>query len=324
MSTTEEHSIPLIDLSPLWKDPNGVKIIANEFAQKFKDVGFAYIINHQVPDKLLDDMFQAAIDFHNLPLNVKMKIVQNSGFRGYLPSQASQLNVSTQGASRKPNVFEAFIMMNEVAEDHPDFKTVSYCAGPNQWPQEMPNLKTTMHAYRDVMTALASKLVEVFSVSCGLDAHALGSFFENPTYFLRLHRYSGGCAEDDEFGIAPHTDVSFLTILAQDSIGGLEVKHPKKGWISVPHIPGALILNAGDLMHRWSNGTYQSSIHRVLQSQQDRYSIPFFFDPNVHAMIEVLPTCVDEQRSPQFPPIMYTDYAIERFKPNYKYLNNKK
>lgn len=318
-------SLPIIDLEPLWTNPEGAKQIAEEIRHKFKELGFAYIKNHQISEGLLEDMFKAAKDFHALPFEAKNKILQNNQFRGYLPANTSQVKLSTQGTASRPNFSEAFITMFEVDKTHPDFLTGNYLAGPNQWPVEMPNLRTTMHNYRDAMIKLGSKMVEVFSLAFGLSSNALNQYFVNPTFFLRLHRYPPQplSAPEGQFGIAPHTDIGFMTFVAQDDIGGLEVKHPQKGWISVPHIPGTFVLNAGDMLNRWTNGAYASAPHRVLNnSGHDRYSIPFFFDPNMHAMIEGLQSPLISGSS-KFEPIMYGDYVMNRVSKNYSRLQAK-
>ncbi len=322
-------ALPTIDLQPLWDSPQGVNIVAEQIKLNFKNLGFAYIKNHKISDTLLKNMFQAAKDFHALPLKAKTKILQNKAFRGYLPINTSQIKVSTQGSTRSkakhPNFTEAFIMMFDIDENHQDYVNGNYLAGPNQWPIEMPQLKLIMTKYRDAMIDLSLKIVEVFSVAFGLKATALNQFFVDPTFFLRLHRYprQSNNMLEDQFGIAPHTDVGFMTLVAQDDIGGLQVKHPTQGWINVPNIPGTFVLNAGDIMQRWTNGVFTSSVHRVLNDPiQDRYSVPFFFDPNMHAMIELLQTPLISGCS-EFEPIMYGDYVMNRVKRNYSRLQTK-
>ncbi|MEM1243824.1 MAG: 2-oxoglutarate and iron-dependent oxygenase domain-containing protein [Pseudomonadota bacterium] len=98
-------SIPIVDLQPLWDGSyNGVKSVADSLSKNFREVGFAYIINHQIPKNLIDDIFQMAADFHALPLSVKKKILQNRAFRGYLPVNDSQINLSSQGSAKQPNL----------------------------------------------------------------------------------------------------------------------------------------------------------------------------------------------------------------------------
>tara|TARA_R110000868_G_scaffold380784_4_gene647010 strand:+ start:7496 stop:8467 length:972 start_codon:yes stop_codon:yes gene_type:complete len=318
------NPISTIDLEPLWGKSQGVYEVAEQLKQSFKTLGFAYIKNHHIPSQLLADMFTVAEKFHALPRDIKMRIVQNKTFRGFLPANESQVKISTEGASTRPNFSEAFIMMFDADESHPDFATGDYLAGPNQWLDDMPELKETMCAYRDAMVALGFKLLEAFSVAFGLEPTALHHFFSDPTYFLRLHKYppQPANAPADQFGVAPHTDIGFMTLVAQDDVGGLEVRHPEKGWLAVPYVPDTFVLNAGDMLHRWTGGTFASSPHRVLNnhSGKTRYSVPFFFDPNMHTQIETLSTCIASGNGKTFPPIMYGDYVMNRVTKNYSRL----
>ena len=317
----KNSAIPQIDLLPLWNDPvNGVEKVANEIKQVFSDIGFAYLYNHQVPAYLIDNIFKTCKDFHALPHEVKMKIKQNNCFRGYMPIGGSQLKVSTQGSASKPNQMEAFIMAFDLPINHPDYKTGAYLAGPNQWPDGLTSFKEVVNDYRDAMLKLAYKLLEVFSVALGGQPQDLNRFFVNPSYFLRLQCYPK--RQDDisenQFGIAPHTDYGFFTILAQDNVGGLEIKDNKGEWIKIPYISQTYILNAGDMLKRWSNDKIKSIAHRVInKSHQNRYSVPFFFEPNMRAVIKVLESCVSIDRPAKFPPIIYGEYLLDRVQGNY-------
>ncbi len=319
----KNFAIPQIDLLPLWNDPiNGVKIVADNITRNFKNIGFAYLINHQVSAALIKSIFKAAKDFHALPLEEKMKIKQNNCFRGYMPINASQLKVSTEGAAKKPNQLESFIMAFELPESHPDYKINAYLAGPNQWPDGLPFFRKAIYDYRDALLKLSNKLLEVFSVAFGLKPDDLNQFFINPSYFLRLQYYPKqlGIIPEDQYGIAPHTDYGFFTIVAQDNIGGLEIKNKdnENEWIKVPYVPDTLVLNSGDMLKRWSNNTFESMPHRVInRSGLERYSVPFFFEPNMHAMIEVLESCINTESPIKLPPIMYGEYLLDRVQGNY-------
>lgn len=312
------NEVPVLNLENLNKASN-LKGVMQLITSDFKDLGFAYIKNHGVSDELFSEMFAAARKFHDLPMASKLRIRQNSAFRGYVPTKQSQVKVSSQGSAKKPNTLEAFVMMHEVAEEHPDYIAGNYLAGPNQWPDEMPSLRDVMTRYRDEMSELGKKMVEIFAQAFGLNHDALNQYFINPTFFLRLQHYprSKTEANEQQFGIAPHTDIGFLTFVAQDNVGGLEVKHPQRGWIQVPNIPGTLVMNAGDMLKHWTNGTYASVPHRVINStNSDRYSIPFFFDPNMHATIEPIQNDICGF-SNVLEPVMYGDYVMKRVTKNY-------
>jgi len=320
-----EFEIPVIDLSGLYDGHEGINHVAQQIKKRFKTVGFSYLINSGISESLIKKILAAAKAFHKLSLEKKLKIKQNQAFRGYLAPNASKVKSSTQGSAKHPNLVEAFIMMFEADESNPDYKEGKYLAGPNQWPDEMPELKEVMIEYRDAMVSLSQRLVKAFAVAFGLAEHALDGMFLDPTYFLRLHRYQPQERSDaDRFGLAPHTDIGFMTCLVQDDIGGLQVRAPETGeWVNVAYKPGALILNAGDMLQRLTNGEYKPVVHRVLNSSgKDRYSVPFFFDPNMHAQIESLAPFVKDG-SVQCESFMYGDYVMGRVTPNYAILQGK-
>lgn len=317
----QKLSIPQIDLSPLWADQkNGVKIVANNLSQTYKELGFCCLVNHNIPKALFKSIFQAAKEFHALPLEAKMKIKQNNCFRGYMPINASQLKVSTEGAAKKPNQLESFIMAFDLPPDHPDYKTGAYLAGPNQWPEELVSFQKTMCDYRDAMLNLAKNLLKVFSVAFGMEPNYLDRFFINPSYFLRLQYYpkQPNQIPEEQYGIAPHTDYGFFTLLAQNDVEGLEIKTPSGEWVAVPCLPDTLVMNNGDMLKRWSNDAFNSIPHRVInRSEVERYSVPFFFEPNMHSMIGIIESCITPERPAKYSPIMYGEYLLDRIQGNY-------
>ena len=155
-------------------------------------------------------------------------------------------------------------------------------AGENQWP-DLAGFREIIQAYEAAVRALARRLVTHFELALGAAPGTLAPAFVQPTTFLRLLHYppQDPSGPDDEFGSNPHTDYGFMTILAQDSSGGLQVRGPDgETWLDVPPRPGAFVLNIGDIGERWSNGRLRSTPHRVVnRTGRDRYSIPYFFDP---------------------------------------------
>ncbi len=118
-------------------------------------------------------------------------------------------------------------------------------------------------------------------------------------------------------GIQPHTDYGFFTILAQDGVGGLEVQRIDGSWIEAPHIPGTFLLNIGDIVARWTNEVFNSTPHRVVGGQADRYSIGMFFDPNIEAEIRCLDGFAGGGTPVKHAPIRYGDYFGHRLDSNY-------
>ena len=122
----------------------------------------------------------------------------------------------------------------------------------------------------------------------------------------------------DQFGAAPHSDFGFMTILAQDEVGGLQVRTRAGEWIDVPNLPGVFIVNVGDMLMRWTNDRFISTVHRVVNAKgRDRYSIPFFFDPDFDTEVRCIPSCQGPGNPPRYEPAVYGDLVKAFYSANY-------
>jgi isopenicillin N synthase-like dioxygenase len=316
------HGIPKIDISILNKQNSieDLRELAKDLYKVYTEVGFSYITNHSISQDLIDAVFEQSRLFHALPEQEKMKIVQNEFFRGYMPLSGSKFKVSTLETAKRPNQSAAFILAHEVDESDPDYQLGINLAGPNQWPSEelLPNFKSTLMQYRHELSNLALKMVRLFALALDQDLYAFDKYFMNPTTFLRLQYYipQPEVIPEHQYGIAPHTDYGFLTLLVQDSVGGLQVLDQAGSWINVSPLKGGIILNTGDMLRYFSNNTIISTPHRVINiSGRERFSVPFFFEPNMHAQISpiVKTNGIHNNREP----IEYADYLMERIKNNY-------
>ena len=118
-------------------------------------------------------------------------------------------------------------------------------------------------------------------------------------------------APADEFGIAPHTDTSFLTLLAPNEVPGLSICTQSGRWIDAPAIPDAFVVNGGQLLQRWTNDVFLATPHRATnRSGGERYALAFFCDSQIDWPIAAVPTCVGPDRPPKYPMTYYTDYMI--------------
>ncbi|MCC2624380.1 MAG: efe [Burkholderiales bacterium] len=250
------NTIPTINLQALSQNSvEGFFEVSKRLEADFARYGFAYLINHGISKDLIDTTLQEAIRFHALPLEEKLKITHTDACRGYTPNKTSQIKYSTEGVALKPNVMDSFVMMFESDPSSYEYQHNMNLHGANQWPGNLPGFKENVCAYRDSILDLAQKLLKSFSLAFNTNYEEFESLFDNPTYFLRLQHYEPQNINDtDQFGLAPHTDAGFFTIIAQDEVSGLEVKTNDGKWITVPRI----------------------------------YSIPFFFDPNMNATIKVI------------------------------------
>jgi len=314
--------IPIIDVSPLLDDSEaGLKQVAKDIDYAYSQVGFGYITNHGIDQSLIDGIFEASKQFHTLPREEKMKLEINEFHRGFIPINTSTARTSSVAKVTKPNQSESFMMMHELPDNDPDVLAGAPLAGPNQWPESLPEFRPMVTAYNDALAGLARRLVRAISVALGGGPYDLDKYFERPTTFLRMLYYPPQPPQspDDLYGSAPHTDYGFLTILLQDDVGGLHVRNIEGEWIDAPYIPGAFVMNTADILHRWSNGRFISTPHRVInRSGRSRYSNPFFFDPNMKAEIVPLSGCVTTDNPTQYEPLVYGDYLMERLNANHE------
>jgi isopenicillin N synthase-like dioxygenase len=134
--------------------------------------------------------------------------------------------------------------------------------------------------------------------------------FADPTCTLRLIRYpSHDSAEANQFGFAPHIDTSFLTLLAQSALPGLEVRTREGDWIRPPAIPGSFVVNTGEMLTRYANDRFIATPHRVINANNDlRHAIPFFCGPSLDAVIRPVPSCVGPDNPPRYEPLLFADH----------------
>lgn len=293
--------------------------LAGQLDSAFSGIGFCYFRGIGVSEAVRDGVFAASRRFHAMPEAAKQAIAMNRFHRGYMAPKTSLIETSSVARVTRPNNSESFMLMHEVADDDPRFGRP--LDGPNQWP-DVPGFRVLVEAYDAAMRAFCHRLLRPMALALGLSPEWFKPYFERPTTFLRLLHYppQPPDAPDDAFGSAPHTDYGFITILAQDDAGGLEVRRRDGTWLKAHPIPGTWVVNVADMLSRWTNGRWQSTPHRVKNlSGGDRYSCPYFFDMSMDSTVAVLPTCQGRGNPPKEPPVRYGDYLLERLDRNYAY-----
>ena len=304
--------LPILDMS---RDPEDVARALNVACEQ---IGFFYLTNHGVPTELLRHVFAQSVRFHAEPLDRKNALSINAFHRGYIGDSSYRLNEELA-----PNLSESLVMMHELPPDHPDLLAERPLQGPNQWP-ELTGFRDTMLAYVSAMEEVGGSLLSRFAIALELEEDYFERSFREPTTFLRLLHYppQPETSAENQFGSAPHTDYGAITLLAQDDSGGLHVRHRSGDWIAATPIPGAFVVNLGDVMARWTNGRYVSTEHRVVNLRGGhRYSVPFFFDPNMDVEIACLSTCESDERPLKYDAIRYGDYLLGRLNTHYAYRN---
>jgi isopenicillin N synthase-like dioxygenase len=325
MSTDASETIPVIDLGPyLVGQPGAMDRAAAELRTALTEIGFYFIVNHGVPRELIGEVFEQVRRFHAQPLDAKMAFKLNADSTGYMPMRGNTLRTSTVQAGTKPNLNEAFFVKREMPPDHPDVLSGRRYRGVNRWPAGLPGFRETIVAYCDALEQLVLKMVRLYARALDLPAVYFDAPFVDCQYSLRMTHYphqDGPVV--DEFGLAPHTDTSFLTLLAPNDVPGLSIRTQSGRWIDAPAVHNAYVVNGGQMLQRWTNDLFLATPHRAInRSGGERYAVPFFCDSNIDWPVAAVPTTVGPDRPPKYPTTYYSDYMAWYQKRNYDVLND--
>ncbi|GAB2211143.1 hypothetical protein Droror1_Dr00016435 [Drosera rotundifolia] len=322
----EADEIPIIDLSSLSSldslldlpdaetDDSVGKVVA-QIGDACQRWGFFQVINHGVSSEKLRRIDSVAREFFSLPLEAKKKVRRDEGNpMGYYESE------HTKNVRDWKEVFDCSIRDSTVCLISLDDLRPQTLI--NRWPENPPELREACQDYGTEVEKLAFKLLELIALSLGLAADKLEGFFKDATSFIRLNHYPPCPSPDLALGVGRHKDGGALTVLVQDEVGGLQVRRKTDGeWISVKPTPGAFIINVGDIIQVWSNDKYESVEHRVMvNSQRDRFSIPFFFNPAHYVVVKPLPELVHERNPAKYKGYNWGEFFATRKGSNFKKL----
>ena len=301
-------TIPVLDLGPYLRgEPGALEATAEQLRVACETIGFLFLSNHGVAQNLVDRVFEEAKRFHDLPLEAKLPLKANRNQVGYMPYKSSVFRASRFYDGEEPDLNAALFLKRDLAPDHPDVLAEKRFRGTNLRPQDLPGFREVLLDYMNHLEALARKLLPLYAVALELRPDYFTEGFDDPMYTVRLSHYPPvEAAAENQFGIAPHSDSSFFTLLAQNKIPGLSIQTRDGTWIDAPALPGTFLVNSGDMLHRWTNERFLSTPHRAFNaSGGDRYAIPFFFDCNIDYEITCLPTCQAPDNPPKYPPTSY-------------------
>ena len=298
-------AVPVVDFSGMFSaELADRQAVAAAIRAACTQVGFFHLAGHGVPQDLIDRAFAAARDFFAAPEELKRTcdVASSAHACGYVPLCAED-----------GDLHEAFDCVAEDREIDGQLWRGDFRQSGNQWPDRLPGLRSTLEAYSDAMRQLARRLFGALALALDLPEDYFAPHIDHPLGLLRILNYpnqeetlTGGV-----MGAGAHTDHECFTILCPDDIRALQVCNGAGEWLFVPHIPGTFVINIGDQMARWSNGTLVSTMHRVLNvTGQRRQSIAFFAGPDHETTITALPGCVSPDRPALFPPIVAGEYVM--------------
>lgn len=320
MTIDAEMTIPVIDL--------GVQNASTLIARACEDIGFLVVTNHGVDSAVIDEAWDAATRFFDLPAAAKMAVAMPyPGYPyGYAPMQGERLAASL-GDETPPDLKETFSMGPIERPAHrPADAAEAFVYERTPWPPALPDLQSSLEAYYRAMSELVARIMTLFAAALELPSNFFDSRIDRHTSALRLLNYPAVLKppEPGQLRAGAHTDYGTVTVLcADDSPGGLEVLVPSRAgdrWTAVPVVAGSLIVNLGDAMARWTNDRWRSTLHRVVvppagvAATSRRQSIAFFHNANWDTVIECIPSCLAGGESPRYAPVTAGEHLMSKFR----------
>ncbi|AUU89682.1 MULTISPECIES: isopenicillin N synthase family dioxygenase [Enterobacteriaceae] len=279
-------TLPILDLARYF-NPAERDAFLDQLRTSARDIGFFYLINHGVNDELQRAVQHEARRFFALSDEQKQQVamIHSPHFRGYNRA-ASEI---TRG---KPDWREQFDIGAErpellLSDSDPRWRRLQ---GPNLWPAEQPELKTTLLDWQKSMTEMAIVLLRAFAEALRLPANAFDALYgDKPNEHIKLIRYPGQDNTQSNQGVGAHKDSGFLSFLLQDEQKGLQVEVSPDHWIDAVPLPGSFVVNIGELLELATNGYLRATVHRVVSppAGQDRLSIAFFLGAQLDAVVPV-------------------------------------
>jgi isopenicillin N synthase-like dioxygenase len=295
-------TLPVIDMSGLRSEKAADRAaVGRALRDVCLDTGFFYVTGHQVPAPTRDAAMAAIREFFSLPLDEKLGADKSRSncHRGY-----ETLRGQTLEPGAPADLKEGYYIGRDLPLDDPRVRSGKFNHGPNIWPQSLPRFREHLSAYYDALLDVSRLVMRGLALSLDLDEGHFDAFTAEELATLRLLHYPKQPANPapGEKGCGAHTDFGTITLLLQDDCGGLQVWDGEAEWIDAAPIPDTFVVNLGDMVARWTNDRYHSTLHRVINtSGRDRYSIPFFYLGNPDVPVACLPTCLAAGETPKYP-----------------------
>jgi isopenicillin N synthase-like dioxygenase len=321
-------NVPVIDLAPfIAGDADGKRKVAAAVNRACEDIGFLVITGHGIDARLCDRMFEESKAFFDLPLEEKLAVKQwgEDVPRGYSGMTAESVSYSrlkwTPG-----DLKESYSIgrLEVPADAYYHTPAAANLFAENRWPAGRTSFKEVYSEYFRVMERLAGTLLRIFAVAIDLPETYFDGKIDKHFAVLRVINYPNQPEEPvpGQLRAGEHSDYTTLTILRHEDEhrpGGLLVRNRAGEWVDVPAIPGSLVVNLGDMMQRWTNDRWVSTMHRVVNPPRDRaldsrrMSLVFFHETNYDTVVECLPNCSTPGNPPKYEPVTCGEYLRLKF-----------
>jgi len=316
--------VPVIDLGPFWDGGEAGKLeIAAEVNRVCRDIGFFAITNHRIPQSIIDEASTAAKTFFDLPAEDKCEVVMTKDYPyGYSGFGQEILSNSKQPGKATPFDLKETFQVCIGPEGEGDGKT------PPKWPSKPAELKPSLTNYYRELEKLAANILRIFALALKLPEDWFEPKINRHQSALRILNYPHPDHQPlpGQLRASEHTDYGSLTILLQDNApGGLQVRNRDGSWQDIKYVPGSFVINIGDLMARWTNDAWVSTLHRVInpppnaEGSTRRQSMAFFHNINEDAVVSCIETCTDPLSPNKYPPVKAGDYLLMKHHAANKY-----
>lgn len=329
----EDSVVPIIDVSALNGSDHEAKLeVAKQIGTACEEIGFLVITNHGIPQEVIDTTWAQTFEFFDSPFEQKNLMCPDdqatypygySPVGGELLSRGKEAEQDENVDQQEESVRQASHLKVGDLKEMMQMGPANPLAGmpPRRWPEEPANLKGAWESYYEECNKLARRLLGAFALALDLPEDWFESKLDRHVSALRAVNYPDQKGMEVPAGAiraSAHTDYGTLTILRTGG-PGLQVSKDNGSniWYDVPLTPNCLIINLGDLMRRWTNERWVSTLHRVINPTLDqqalwgrRLAIAFFHNLNKDAMVEAIPSCVSEDRPSLYDPIVAHEFLM--------------
>ena len=279
-------------------DPATIADIVGNVDRALSQWGFMASSDLGFSEELIQRIFKASATFFLSDEKTKMRSAyssaeENFGYQAFASEHLDPAN--------PPDLKETFTMRN----------ILNATIAENRWPSV--EFKELMQLFFAECLQRAFLLQRILASALNLDEEFFVKFHSGQNISLRLLHYpscGSGEVQDSQLGAGAHSDYGLTTFLFQDSVGGLEICDKNGDWQEIKPDNSVVLINSGDLLERWTNGRYRSTLHRVkpMTRGKDRFSIAFFVDPDSDTEIKVLESCIDTKTPRKFSDVNAGEY----------------
>jgi isopenicillin N synthase-like dioxygenase len=315
--------VPVLGLGGPTTRPSTERALAARLDDAWRSSGFVVLTDHGVDAALTESLDAAARTFFRLPVDDKLAVrsAAPGARRGFTPSGDTALG-TTEDERRPPDLCEVFSISR--FDDRAAAVRAGYRPGreaffaPNVWPPVPVGFTESLRSYYAAMEVLAQRIMRLSAVALGLDPHWFDDKIADHITSLGINYYPhvDGAVLPGQLRRGAHTDWGTITILRHDGRPGLQIETGDGEWLDAPVVPDSFVVNVGDLLARWTNDRWRSTMHRVVNppdgTDDERVSIAFFHQPGFDVRVETLPTCVDDEHPNRYAPVTSGEWLARK------------